>query len=249
MKRLVSALLALLFLLAALPAAADSFAPASDALLTWIAAFISEYQNSDPAALKPIVPVQGWPTYYGGDWTSQYPADWSVVRGDTYSFMAGDSRGLDCYCYVQMLRFPQAYTHDQLALYILNSTTGGAPYTLVNTCQKNMFPQLMLTPPSGIAQLYFVRWKHPQAGMMFTLINVQILAYFNGYPIGSTSVSWSLYSAPESEFIDTWQNVFAPMLYSATYTIPKNGTGEVTDSDGDGYTDDVDAYPTDPNLH
>jgi hypothetical protein len=43
-----------------------------------------------------------------------------------------------------------------------------------------------------------------------------------------------------------WRNIFNPMRLSATYTIPGGGK---TDRDGDGYTDDEDNYPDDPNYH
>ncbi|NLF28792.1 MAG: hypothetical protein GX592_12920 [Clostridiales bacterium] len=249
MKRLSSALLAMLFLLTASSAAAEETSPLPDALLEWTASLMNEFLASDPTALKPVVPVSGWPVYCGGDWTCQYPTDWSVLSGDMVSFLVCDARRLACYDYVQTQWFSQACTHDQLALFVLNRITGGAAFSLVNTCQKNMFPQLMLPAPSGIAQLYFIRWQHPQAGMMFALVNVQILAYYEGYPMGSTHASWSVYSAPEGEFLDTWQSVFAPMIYSATYTIPREGAAEDMDSDGDGYPDYLDAYPTDPFRH
>jgi hypothetical protein len=249
MKRLLSVLLVLTILsVFPLTAAAAGEPPLPRALEEWMAAFQAEYLQSDPTAPKATVPVPSWPVYTGGDWTIQYPPGWTVLTGDPYSFLACDSRQLSCYDYVQVQSFPQALLHDQIGAYAFSRVAGGSSFSVAGTFAKNVFPQLMLPAPSGIAQVYFVRWQHPEAGNMFTLMQVVILSCYNSFAGGSTSASWSSFTAPEDEFPAMWQSVFSPMFLSATYTIPKEG-GTTSDRDGDGYSDEMDAYPDDPFLH
>jgi hypothetical protein len=247
MKRMMSALIiaVLLSLLTPLPVFAE-MTPAPADLQTWMKDFQASYINSDPTILKPIIPITGWNMYAGGDWTYQYPSDWTVLSGDALSFLACDSRQLACYDYVQMQPFQQPLSHDQVGVYAFSRVAGDSPFQVEGTFQKNILPQLMLTPPSGISQIWFVRWKHPQAGNMFTMLQVVLLSYFNSFAGGNASASWSSWTAPEGEFVAMAESVFVPMYYSSTYTIP--GSGE-NDRDGDGYPDSEDNYPDDLNQH
>ncbi len=251
MKRCLSVLLIVFLLLPVSPSAETAQAMPAD-LKEWMAAFQRSYQNSDPAALKPIVPVAGWLTYVGGDWSYQYPPDWTVLSGDAYSFMACDSRRLAFFDFAQVRQFNQPYTHDQLGAWVFSRVAGETAPEVAGTFQKNIFPNLTLTPPEGIAQVWFIRWRHPQAGRMFTLMELSFLAWrdFTGYGVpgisGSVSASWTAYTAPEAEFAAVWANTFNPMFLSASYTIP--GGGE-TDTDGDGHPDSQDNYPEDPNYY
>ena len=251
MKRFLSLLLVLsLITLLPLPAAADEALPAG--LQEWMAAFQQNYLYSDPTALKMIVPVSGWPAYRGGDWSYQYPPDWTVLSGDAYAFMACDSRRLACFDFCQVQQFNQPYTHDQLGAWVFSRVAGNSSFEVAGTFQKNIFPNLMLTPPEGVAQVWFISWQHPEAGRMFTLMELSFLAWrnFTGYGVpgvsGSVSASWTTYTAPEDEFTAVWANTFNPMHLSATYTIP--GGGEA-DTDGDGHPDNEDNYPEDPNYY
>jgi hypothetical protein len=247
MKRFLSVLFILAFLsMVSLTSVLGEMSPLPVALQEWMRDFQILYINSDPTTLKPIVPVPGWYTYAGGDWTYQYPPDWSVLSSDALSLLVCDSRQLAFYAYVQMQSFLQPLSHDQIGVYALSRVAGNLPFQVEGTFQKNILPQLMLTPPSGISQVWFVRWQHPQAGNMFTMLQVVVLSYFNSFGGGSASASWSSWSAPEGEFIEMSESVFVPMYYSSTYTIP--GDGE-NDRDGDGYPDSEDNYPDDPNLH
>lgn len=249
MKRFLSVLLVLSILTAIPPAAAAiGETPLPGDLEEWMAAFETEYLKSDPNVPKAIVPVPLWPMYTGGDWTCQYPPGWTVLAGDPYFFMVCDSRQLACYDYVQVQSFPQALTHDQIGTYAFSRVAGSSSFTVEGTFQKNIFPQLMLPAPNGIAQVYFLRWQHPKAGNMFTFLQVVILSCYSSFAGGSTSASWTSFTAPENEFPAMWQSVFSPMFLSASYTIPKEG-GSSSDRDGDGYTDDMDSYPDDPYRH
>lgn len=247
MKRMISVFIVLVFLSVVSPLSAlGEMSPLPAALQEWMSDFQASYLSSDPVKLKPIVPVPGWYTYAGGDWTCQYPLDWSVLSGDALSFLACDARQLACYDYVQMQSFLLPLSHDEIGVYAFSRVAGNLPFQVEGTFQKNILPQLMLTPPGGISQVWFVRWQHPQAGNMFTMLQVVLLSYFNSFAGGSASASWSSWTAPEGEFIEMSESVFVPMYYSSTYTIP--GSGE-SDRDGDGYPDSEDNYPDDPNLH
>ena len=247
MKRFIAVLLMMVFVSLALPTVAlGEMSALPESLREWMTDFQASYISSDPVKLKPVVPLAGWHTYAGGDWTIQYPPGWSVPGGDALSFLACDSRQLACYDYVQMQSFLQALSHDQIGAYALSRVAGDLPFRVEGTFQKNILPQLMLTPPSGISQVWFIRWQHPQAGNMFTMLQVVLLSWFNSFAGGSASASWSSWTAPEDEFTALAESVFVPMYYSSTYTIP--GSGE-EDRDGDGYPDSEDAYPDDPNLH
>ena len=247
MKRFMSMLLILVFLTLVSPLPArGGMSPLPLALQEWMADFKASYISSDPVKLKPIVPVAGWYTYAGGDWICQYPPGWSVLSGDALSFLACDARQLACYDYVQMQSFMLPLTHDQVGVYAFNRVASELPFQVEGTFQKNILPQLMLTPPSGISQIWYVRWQHPQAGNMFTMLQVVLLSYFSSYAGGSACASWSSWTAPENEFVAMAESIFVPMYYSSTYTIP--GSGE-NDRDGDGYPDSEDNYPDDPNLH
>lgn len=81
---------------------------------------------------------------------------------------------------------------------------------------------------------------------MFTILQVVMLSYFNSFAGGSSSASWSSWTAQEDEFAALAGSVFLPMYYSSTYTIP--GSGE-SDRDRDGYPDSEDNYPDDPDYH
>ena len=247
MKRMRSVFVVMVFLSVALPLSALSeMPPMPAALQDWMKDFQASYISSDPVTLKPIVPVPGWYTYAGGDWTCQYPPGWSVLSGDALSFLACDARQLACYDYVQMQTFLQPLSHEQIGVYAFSRVAGNLPFQVEGTFQKNILPQLMLTPPSGISQIWFVRWRHPQAGNMFTMLQVVVLSHFNSFAGGSASASWSSWTAPEDEFAALSVSVFVPMYYSSTYTIPGNGE---SDRDGDGYPDSEDNYPDDPNFH
>ena len=251
MKRFLSVLLIFsLIPLVPLSAAAAQALPAD--LQEWMATTQQNYLYSDPTALKPVVPVSGWPTYWGGGWSYQYPPDWTVLGGDVHTFTACDSRQLACFDYCQVQQFNQPYSHDELGGMVFSRVAGNSPFEVAGTFQKNIFPNLMLAPPEGVMQVWFVSWQHPKVGKMFTLMELTILSWRNyaGYGIpgmsGSASASWTTYTAPEAEFTTMWANIFNPMRLSATYTIP--GGGE-TDTDGDGYPDSQDKYPQDPNYH
>ena len=253
MKRFLCALLILsLIPLIPLPAAAARALPAD--LQEWMATTQQNYLYSDPNAPKPVVPVSGWPVYWGGDWSYQYPPDWTVLGGDVYSFTACDSRRLACFDYCQVQRFDQPYTHDMIGGMVFSRIAGDSSPEVVDTFQKNILPNLMLTPPEGVMQVWFISWQHPEAGRMFTLMEVTMLAWTNfaGYGIpgmsGGASASWTTYTAPEAEFTAMWANAFNPMRLSATYTIP-GGYERESDTDGDGYPDSRDSYPYDPNYH
>lgn len=213
--------------------------------------FQTVYLNSVPTTLKPIVPVQGLPTHYGGDWSSQYPPSWNVMSGDAYTSMACDSRRLAFFGYCQAFQFNQPLTHDQVGAYVFSRVAGDSACQVAGTFQKSVSPQLMLTPPEGIAQVWFLRWQHPQAGRMFTVMEVSFLAYRNfttyGVPgiSGSTSAFWITYTAPKDEFTAMWKSTFNPIFLSITYVIPNPGG----DRDGDGYPDSTDNYPDSPYWH
>ena len=251
MKRFLSALLILsLIPLTPLSAVAAQALPAD--LQEWMATTQQNYLHSDPTALKPIVPVSGWPVYGGGGWSYQYPPDWTVLSGDAHAFMVCDSRRLACFDFCQVQQFNQPYTHDVLGAMVFGRVAGNSSFEVVGTFQKNIFPNLMLTPPEGVMQVWFISWEHPEAGRMFTLMELSFLAWRNltGYGVpgmsGSVSASWTTYTAPEAEFTMMWANIFNPMRLSATYTIP--GGGE-EDTDKDGHPDDEDNYPDDPNYY
>jgi len=247
MKRSISVLLILVLMYVISPMLAiGEMSPLSAALHEWMRDFQASYINNDPITLKPIIPVPGWYTYVGGDWTCQYPPDWSVLSGDAVSFLACDARQLSCYDYVQIQSFQLPLSHDEIGIFVFNRIAGDLPFRVEGTFQKNILPQLMLTPPSGISQIWFVRWQHPLAGNMFTMLQVVLLSYFSSYVSGSSSASWSSWTAPENEFVAMAESIFVPMYYSSTYTIP--GSGE-SDRDGDGYPDGEDNYPDDPNQH
>ncbi len=247
LKQMTSVLMVLILLCVVSPLSAHAeITPLPAALQEWMRDFQASYLDSDPTILKPIVPVPGWNLYAGGDWTIQYPPGWSVLSGDALSCLACDARQLACYDYVQMQSFLLPLSRDQVGVYAFNRVAGETPFQVEGTFEKNILPQLMLTPPSGISQVWFVRWQHPQGGNMFTMLQAVLLSYFNSFAGGSSSASWSSWTAPEEEFVALAQSVFFPMYYSSTYTIP--GSGE-SDRDGDGYPDSEDSYPDDPNLH
>ncbi len=247
MKRFISIVFALTLLISVSPLpATGELSPLPETLQDWMRDFEASYISSDPVKLKPIVPVPGWNVYAGGDWTIQYPPEWSVLSGDDLSFLACDGRQLACYDYVQLQSFLLPLAHDGVGAYAFQRVAGDTPFQVEGTFQKNILPQLMLTPPSGISQIWFIRWQHPQAGNMFTMLQVVLLSYFNSSVGGSSSASWSSWTAPEGEFVSMAESIFVPMYYSSTYTIP--GSGE-SDRDGDGYPDSADNYPDDPNFH
>lgn len=247
MKRMMSVLVVLVFLsFVSSLSAISEMSPLPADLQDWMTDFQASYINSDPVKLKPIIPVPGWNVYAGGDWTIQYPLDWSVLSGDALSFLACDARQLACYDYIQMQSFLLPLSRDEVGVYAFNRVAGNLPFQVEGTFEKNILPQLMLAPPSGISQVWFVRWQHPQAGNMFTMLQVVLLSYFNSSFGGSASASWSSFSAPDGEFVSLAESVFIPMYYSSTYTIP--GSGE-SDRDGDGYPDNEDNYPDDPSVH
>ncbi len=250
MKRILSGLLILSILLPALPVKASQ--PVSADLDVWMATYQQAYLSADPTALKPVVPVSGWPTCFGGDWSYQYPPDWAILSGDAYSFLACDARRLACFDYGQVMQFSQPYTHDSLGAWVFSRVAGGSAFEVAGTFQKNVFPNLMLPPPQGVSQVWFLRWQHPQAGPMFTLAEVTVLAFsdLSAYGVpganGSVSFSWTSCTAPEAEFTALWAGVFSPMRLSSTYTIPGGGAA---DTDGDGHPDAQDNYPEDPNYY
>ena len=247
MKRIirVMAIIVCLCVVSPLPARGE-MTPLPADLRDWMSDFQASYLAGDPVTLKPIVPVPGWYTYQGGDWTCQYPPDWAVLSGDALSFLACDARQLCCYDYVQMQSFLQPLAHDGVGVYALRRVAGNLPFRVEGTFDKNILPQLMLEPPSGISRIWYIRWQHPQAGNMFTMLQVVMLSYFNSFAGGSSSAFWSSWTAPENEFAALAGSVFLPMYYSSTYTIP--GSGE-SDRDGDGYPDSEDNYPDDPDYH
>ena len=249
MKQCLSVFLAL-SLLPCLPLAvpaAQAEAPPDD-LTQWMQNFQQSYPDIRKTVIKPIGPVSDWPTHYGGGWSCQYPPDWTLLSGDTYSFMVCDARRLACYDYAQVIQFNQLYSHDQLGQWVLSRVAGYPSFEVLGTFQKNIFPDLMLTPPDGIAQVWFIRWQHPQAGPMFTVMEVTILSYKNwaGYGEGlrdTTSFTFASRTAPEAEFTTLWKEVFSEMFPPIRYTIPD----EESDRDGDGQPDSEDNHPDDPN--
>ena len=247
MKRIIRVMAIIVCLCAVSPLPArGEMTPLPADLRDWMSDFQASYLAGDPVTLKPIIPVPGWYTDQGGGWTCQYPPDWAVLSGDALSFLACDARQLCCYDYVQMQSFLQPLAHDGVGVYALRRIAGDLPFQVEGTFDKNILPQLMLEPPSGISRIWYIRWQHPQAGNMFTMLQVVMLSYFNSFAGGSSSASWSSWTAPENEFAALAGSVFLLMYYSSTYTIP--GSGE-SDRDGDGYPDSEDNYPDDPDYH
>lgn len=78
-----------------------------------------------------------------------------------------------------------------------------------------MLPQLMLAPPSGISQIWYIRWQHPRAGNMFTMLQALVLSHFNSFTGGSACASWSSWTAPENQYIAMAESVFVPMYCSS----------------------------------
>lgn len=247
MKRMLGVALAVVLVLAVRGAMAAA-EPLADELAQWASDFKEDFLHTDPAAPRPIVPVPGWPAYAGAGWSIQYPRQWQVVDGNPYFVTCSDADKQAGYAFVQVQRFDAALDFDQLAQAILSQVVDVSTVAVVDSFEKNMLPQLGLAPPNGISRVYLLRADTPQAGRVFSVLQITVLAYLDAPPAASTSVTWTLMSAPQDQFLSTWDAVFVPMQLSSSYVIPKEG-GEQIDRDNDGFADGEDAYPDDPQRH
>lgn len=192
--------------------------------------------------VKPSVPVPGWPVYTGSDWTMQYPANWKVREGNPYYMWVADPTGVCNFLFVQLQQIPGMPSMDQMREMGFQRMAGAAPHRVITTSTKNPMASLGFNDGTGLMQIWYVRWLHPSAGRMISIVQVNLLSRSPLY----TAVQWVFNSAPETSLIATDTKVFGPMIGSAYFTIPKGGSSP-SDRDGDGYPDHADRFPDDPN--
>ena len=227
-------------------------APLSNELRNLLGAIKNEQLNFNPFHnSKMTVKVKGWPTAYSALWVYQYPPNWKLLESDNYCFKASDMRGLALYTWMVARNFQGALSHDQIASILFKSILNGSQPVCIDKFETNFLAQILGSEyPQGVTAYWFVRWLHPQAGLMLGYLEVTIQTQTSTPFYSNTCANLMLYYAPENEFASTYKNIFRPMYMSSEYTMGVGVSEE--DSDGDGVPDSKDRnpfipHPDDPN--
>ncbi|MCX7015423.1 MAG: hypothetical protein NTW86_23200, partial [Candidatus Sumerlaeota bacterium] len=196
-------------------------------------------------AVPPYQNVPGWPNFDGGDFSFQYPPDWTIVASSAYHLWVSDRRAYDHFLFVEIQRIEEDYSIERLGPALFKMFSKGAPMRILATEQKNPLAEWGVQGDEGKMQLWYIRWLHPQAGKMLAALHVCVLKRTAGFYV---MAQWALSSCPEAEAVRTTQEIFTPLVHSGRFAVPGPGP-HPQDSDHDGYPDDQDAAPNDPNVH
>lgn len=196
-------------------------------------------------AVRPTVPVAGWPYAVGGAWQFQYPPAWTLRDIGPFHAWVSDARDASHMLFVQVEQVGGNPSAEELFYAVLSDTVGPrASCQQVNVAASDLARLEAVAAPGsdvGTSYAWVFRWLDRGYGAMVGSLQVTVLA--RGV---YTSYGWNLVTAPEAELEATARDVFGPMTLSF-YAAPPGGTER--DTDDDGVPDPQDAYPEDPTRH
>jgi hypothetical protein len=231
-------------------AQADACAGLADPIPAYVERFAQDtfavlQASMAPNAVRPTVPVTGWPYAQGASWHFQYPPAWQLRDvGATYAWVS-DARDASHMLFVQVDQVTGNPTPEQLFYGVLGDTIG--PRTacrevrVLATDTARLFTAVGGYDDSGVTYAWVFRWIDARFGKMTG--SLQLTVHARGV---YTAYGWGFTTAPEAELEATARDAFGPMTFSF-YAAPPGGTDR--DTDFDGVPDEQDAFPEDPTRH
>ena len=157
--------------------------------------------------------VVGWPTYSGIGWSIQYPREWTVREANEQFLWATNPSGTAAFIIANTARLPGLPSAEELRDLVFSRLLGGGPARLIAAERKRIAQVPQTGDDTGVMSLYILRRQ--DASGELTLCSIQITILSRG-PLG-TDYQCFVQSCPERQWVETWKQVFDPMIVSAQF--------------------------------
>ena len=218
MRNMKSAAIAVLLTLAAILLSGTGFAEAAgvdDPLDPAAERHIRDFRNAwlGASAPGPRGEVVGWPTYSGIGWSIQYPREWTIREANEQFLWATNPSGTAAFIIANTARLPGLPSAEELRDLVVSRLLGGGPARLIAAERKRIAQVPQTGDDTGVMSLYILRRQDPSGEL--TLCSIQITILSRG-PLG-TDYQCFVQSCPERRWVETWKQVFDPMIVSAQF--------------------------------
>ena len=218
MRNVRSVAIAVLLALAALLDPGARFAGAAgvdDPLDPAAERHIRDFRNAwlGASAPGPRGEVVGWPTYSGIGWSIQYPREWTIREANEQFLWARNPSGTAAFIIANTARVPGLPSAEELRDLVYSRLLGGAPARLIASERKRIAQVPQTGDDSGAMSLYILRWQDATGELMLGAIQITILSR------GQLGTDYQCFvqSCPERQWVETWKQVFDPMIVSAQF--------------------------------
>ncbi len=157
--------------------------------------------------------VVGWPTYSGIGWSIQYPREWTIREANEQFLWTTNPSGSAAFIIANTARVPGLPSAEELRDLVFSRLLGGGPARLIAAERKRIAQVPQTGDDTGVMSLYILRRQDPSGEL--TLCSIQITILSRG-PLG-TDYQCIVQSCPERRWVETWREVFDPMILSAQF--------------------------------
>ena len=176
---------------------------------------ILDFRNAwlGASAPGPRREIVGRPTYSGIGWSIQYPREWTIREANEQFLHVRNPSGTAAFIIANTARLPGLPSAEELRDLVFSRLLGGGPARLIAAERKRIAQVPQTGDDSGVMSLYIVRRQDASGELMLCSIQITILS--RG-PLG-TDYQCFVQSCPERQWVETWKQVFDPMIVSAQF--------------------------------
>ena len=176
---------------------------------------IRDFRNAwlGASAPGPRREIVGRPTYSGIGWSIQYPREWTIREANEQFLHVRNPSGSAAFIIANTARLPGLPSAEELRDLVFYRLVGRDPARLIAAERKRIAQVPQTGDDSGAMSLYILRWQDATGELMLGAIQITILSR------GQLGTDYQCFvqSCPERQWVETWKQVFDPMIVSAQF--------------------------------